>query len=102
MEEAVAISNLRSQFRIQPDEIAKQIGLSTRMIESYLSIMMLPDFVHAALYEEKISGLHATALLKLVDEKSQKEVLEKIIQNDMSGKATNDLINKILSLNNYL
>jgi ParB family transcriptional regulator, chromosome partitioning protein len=50
-------------------------------------LLNLPDFIQAALRDEKISTGHARALINLKSEKQQKKLLKKIISQSLSVRS---------------
>lgn len=96
IEEAVSYRKILDMGYLTQEQLAEKLGKNQSTISNKLRLLNLADEVQEALLDEKISERHARSLLKLESKMKQKEVLEKIINERLTVKKTDDLINKIL------
>lgn len=82
------------------EEIATKLGISQSSIANKLRLLNLPKQVQEALLYNKISERHARSLLSLNDSELQKRLLDKIINEKLTVKQTEDEISKILNTSN--
>jgi ParB family chromosome partitioning protein len=98
-EEANAYSILLNQFGMTQDELARKIGRSQSAIANKLRILRLPDEVKEIIDPAMVSERHTRALLKINNSETQIEILNKIIERELTVKETEELVEK-LSRNN--
>ena len=82
------------------DEIASKLGISQSSIANKLRLLNLPKEVQEALLYNKISERHARSLLSLNNSKLQIDLLNRIINEKLTVKQTEEEISKILNENN--
>lgn len=98
IEEAQSFKKLLDRGFTQ-DEIASKLGVSQSSIANKLRLLNLPRKVQDALLFNKISERHARSLLSLNDKELQENLLDKIVNERLTVRQTEDEINKLL--NNY-
>lgn len=81
------------------DEIANKLGISQSSIANKLRLLNLPKEVQEALLYNKISERHARSLLSLNDKETQIQILNKIINEKLTVKQTEEEISNILNGN---
>lgn len=81
------------------DEIANKLGISQSSIANKLRLLNLPKEVQEALLYNKISERHARSLLSLNDKDTQIQILNKIINEKLTVKQTEEEISNILNGN---
>ncbi|NOZ00235.1 MAG: ParB/RepB/Spo0J family partition protein [Chloroflexi bacterium] len=96
LEQADAYAQLKSEFGLSPDQIAKRMGKSSVAVTNLLRLLKLPEKVRRALDAGRIDEEHARALFLLPDEKTQKEVLQRILDEDLSVRKTEALVRELL------
>ncbi len=96
LEEAEAFQTLLSEHGLTQEELAAKLGKSQSTIANKIRILKLPVNVRAVLCEYGLTERHARALLKLPDEKSQMEALEKITKNELNVARTEALVERML------
>lgn len=96
LEEAEGFQNLIHDYSFTQEELAEKIGKSQSTIANKMRILRLSKNIQKILLENELSERHARALLKLTDEKSQLEVLKKVIELGLTVKKTEDLVEQIL------
>ncbi len=96
IEEAKSYKALLDKGYLTQEDLAKKMGLSQSAISNKLRLLTLPEEVQNAIMEGKISERHARSLLQLDNAESQKEWLNKIIDERITVR---DLDNRIKNLN---
>jgi ParB family chromosome partitioning protein len=96
LEEAEGYRQLMQEHGLTQEQLALKLGKSQSTIANKIRILKLPPDVLSIISQEKLSERHARALLKLPDEKLQKKVLSKILQNNLSVRQTEEIIEKMI------
>lgn len=97
VEEAAGIAQLISLFGMSQEEAARRIGKSQSAVANKLRLLRLPQDVLDALRQNGLTERHGRALLRLPNANRQREVLEYIIDNDLTVAATDTYIDSLLS-----
>ncbi len=84
IEVAQGYERLMEECEYTQEEVAEKVGKNRSTVTNMIRLLKLPDFIQAALKEQKISMGHARALLTIDDPEIQKKVLEKTIENNYS------------------
>ncbi|WP_250278151.1 nucleoid occlusion protein [[Clostridium] colinum] len=92
IEEAEGFQTLMVDFGYTQEEIAKIIGKKQSTISNKLRLLKLKNDIKNTIIQNNLTERHARALLKLDNEKTQKEVLEKILKYDLNVQKTEELI----------
>lgn len=95
LEEAEAYHRLMEEFSLTQDEVAKKVGKSRSTIANILRVRDLPDSIKKYLSNEKISFGHAKLLLSLGSEKKQKELVQRILAEDLNVRETEEEVKKV-------
>lgn len=86
-EEIMKIGNQTQQ------SLAQKLGKSQSAIANKIRLLSLPQEVQDALSHKKISERHARSLLTIEDKSRQLEILNKIINEKLTVKETDQIIN---------
>ena len=78
------------------DDIANKLGVSQSSIANKIRLLSLPKEVRDALLYNRISERHARSLLSLDNEDLQKSLLNRIINEKLTVKQTEEEINLLL------
>ena len=97
LEEATSYKKLMETLNITQEELAKKIGKSRPYVANTIRLLKLPYEIKEYLMAGKISPGHAKALLSLKNEMNILTVTKKAIRENMSVRALEDYINKILN-----
>lgn len=97
IEEAEGYYNLINDYDLTQEEVAKQVGKSQSTIANKLRILKLSTEVKKILLDNNLSERHARALLKLPSEELQLSILNKIIEQSLNVKKTEELIERTLN-----
>ncbi|OON98298.1 MAG: hypothetical protein ATN36_00980 [Epulopiscium sp. Nele67-Bin005] len=95
MEIARAYQTIIDKYSLTHDELAEQIGKSRSSISNALRILGLEEYMQEALDTNKISMGHAKAILSIRDVSKHKEVLLRIIKDNLSVRETEQYIKNI-------
>ncbi|PWN06446.1 ParB/RepB/Spo0J family partition protein [Rhodohalobacter mucosus] len=73
-------------------EVAERVGKNRTTVTNMLRLLQLPDFIQAALRDERITTGHARALINLKSEEDQKRLLKQIISKSLSVRQTEKMV----------
>ncbi len=96
IEEAISYKKILDMNYLTQQELAVKLGKNQSTVANKLRLLELADEVQEALLDIEISERHARSLLKIKDKNKQIEVLEKIINERLTVRKTDDLIQQIL------
>lgn len=92
-EEAEGFKNLIDQFQFTQEEVAKKVGRSQSMVANKLRLLKISPRVRREISTEVLTERHLRALLKITDENMQIELINKIYDNNLNVKQTEELVN---------
>lgn len=95
MEEALSFQKLINDFSLTQDGVAKKVGKNRSWIANHLRLFKLPSEIQDALSEEKITMGHAKVILALEEEKLQKELFNKIVNEKFSVREAEGRVKKV-------
>jgi len=95
MEEAEGYLLLKNKYNFNQSEIAKKISKSRSEIANKMRLLKLPENIQESLKNRKIEYGHARTLLSLKNKSLINTVHKKIIDQNLSVRDTELLINKI-------
>lgn len=95
IEEAHAYKRLIALHQITQGELAKQLGKSQSTVANKLRLLKLGEAVQTAALNKQITERHARSLIAL-DEAQQAELLKEIIEHELTVKATENRVQKLL------
>ena len=93
IEEAYAYQKMIEEFDITQKEVAERVSKSRSAIGNTLRLLNLPPSVQEIVSRETISMGHARALLPL-ESKKQVDLANKIVEEDLSVRKTEELVKK--------
>jgi len=93
IEEAYAYQKMIEEFDITQKEVAERVSKSRSAIANTLRLLNLPPSVQEIVSRETISMGHARALLPL-ESKKQVDLANKIVEEDLSVRKTEELVKK--------
>ncbi|MDD3718244.1 MAG: ParB/RepB/Spo0J family partition protein [Actinomycetota bacterium] len=91
IEEATAFRQLIEDFGLSQDEVAQKVGKSRSAVANSLRLLQLPVEVQATIVAEEITPGHARALLALQGDPYQAALLQRIIEEDLSVRQTEEV-----------
>ncbi|MBR3843722.1 MAG: ParB/RepB/Spo0J family partition protein [Christensenellaceae bacterium] len=95
-EEAEGYQNLIKKNGLTQEELARRLSKNQSTIANKLRILRLPKSVRERILHHALTERHARALLRLHDEKAQLSMIDKIVRDGLSVKATEILVEKEL------
>lgn len=96
IEEALAYSSIMDSQHITQSELAARVGKKQSTIANKLRLLKLTPTVQQAINDKKITERHGRALLKIEDIALQNKLLKKIIDNEMTVGATEQMVKAVL------
>lgn len=84
IEEARTYQKILELDQMTQEELAKTMGKSQSAVANKIRLLGLSDEVQEALLKEQISERHARTLLNITDNKKQKEMLKKVVNDKMT------------------
>lgn len=96
IEEGLSYDKILKISEITQEELSKRLGKKQSTIANKIRLLKLDDSVKDALLNEQISERHARALLKLSDKESQRDLLNKILEERLTVRQTDEEIGKII------
>ncbi len=100
LEEAIALDRLIKEFSLTHNEIATAVGKSRTVITNLLRILQLPHEIKQMLENNQLDLGHAKVLLGAPYE-MQLKVANNIVDNNLSVRATEELLKKLQTKNNF-
>lgn len=95
LEEAQGMQRLIDEFHLTHQTLAESVGRSRTAVTNALRLLNLSATVQRLLMENKLDMGHARALLAL-DSKHQHELANKVADENLSVRDTEELVNRIL------
>lgn len=95
-EEARGISRLIRKYGLTQEDAAIRLGKKQSTVANKLRLLKLSMEEQDWILQAGLSERHARALLRIDDEEVRKEVLSRIVAENLSAKDTEDLIVKLL------
>lgn len=102
IEEAAAYEKLLTTFGLTQEELAQKVGRSRSHIANFIRMLTLPTIIQNYVSRETISMGQARPLITLDNENLQIEAAEYIIAEDLSARASEELVKKLLINPEYL
>lgn len=96
VEEALAIKRLMAQYSYTQEDVARLLGKNQSTVANKLRILRLSPRVRSAINEGRLTERHARTLLRIRDEGTQLELIQRIRNEGLSVKETEDAVEKIL------
>jgi ParB family chromosome partitioning protein len=94
IEEAQAYSKLIETVGLTQEALAERVGRDRSYITNYLRLLKLPEDIQQLVIQKRISTGHARTLLGLPHVDQQRSVARQIISNDLSVRATEEIVRK--------
>ncbi|MCL7747478.1 ParB/RepB/Spo0J family partition protein [Halalkalibacter alkaliphilus] len=95
IEEATAYEKLMDHLSMTQEQLAARLGKSRPHIANHLRLLNLPKLVQEFISDGKLSMGHGRALLGLKDKQKLSALLEKILQDKLSVREVEELVNQI-------
>jgi ParB family chromosome partitioning protein len=92
IEEARAYKKLIDTIGLTQETVAERVGRDRSYVTNYLRLLRLPDDLQELLQKGRLSTGHARTLLALDEVDAQRRIARKIIEQDLSVRATERLV----------
>ena len=96
IEEALSYKKILDLGYMTQEQLAEKIGKSQPAVANKIRLLNLSDEVQDALLENKISERHARSLLKIKNSRQQNEMLNRIIEERLTVRKTDEEIDKLI------
>ena len=96
IEEAMGYSKLSDNFGLRQEEISNRVGKSRSAVANSIRLLSLDDNTQALVKSGKLSAGHARTIIPVDDEKQRFELAERIIEEELSVRETENIVKKIL------
>ena len=100
-DEAEAYRNLLLEHGLSQEDLARKIGKNQSTVANKLRILRLAPEVKTSIMIHRLTERHARTLLRIADPSLQLKLIEQIRRENLSVKATEDLVEKILDKQYY-
>ena len=98
IEEARAYEQLARQFQLTQEQIAAKVVRSRAAVANALRLLGLPPEVQAWVAADRLSVGHAKAILGLATTEEQRLVAERVLKQELTVRATEDLVEHLKGL----
>ncbi|MDI3299651.1 MAG: ParB/RepB/Spo0J family partition protein [Bacillota bacterium] len=98
LEEAEGYRELIEDFHLRQADLAAQVGKSASSVANRLRLLRLPEAVRREIFRRRdvVSERHARALLRLEDEQLQMEVLQRVVEEELTVRETERLVGQLV------
>lgn len=96
LEESFIYKKFYDEFNFNQETIAKKVGKSRTAVTNSMRLLNLDRRVQNFLRENKLSGGHARALLSISDGDYQFEAAEKVIEENLSVRQTEEFVKNFI------
>jgi ParB family chromosome partitioning protein len=95
MEEAQTYKRFSTEFNLSQEEIAAKVGKSRSVVANAMRLLNLDSRVQDFVREGRLSNGHARTVLGIADENKQYELAEKIIEEELTVRETEELVKEL-------
>ncbi|MEF9949968.1 MAG: ParB/RepB/Spo0J family partition protein [Mucinivorans sp.] len=92
IEIALSLSRLVNELGLTQEALSASVGKRRSTVANYLRLLTLDETVQAAVRCGQITMGHARALVGVENHKTQCELLERIVKNELSVRAVEELV----------
>lgn len=96
LEEAESYQAIINSYGLTQEELAQRLAKNQSTVANKLRILKLSPAVKKMMVESRLTERHARALLRLRDEKTQMEIIDRIRSGNLSVKETEKLVENTL------
>ncbi len=95
IEVAIGYRRLMEECDLTQEQVAKKVGKNRATVTNFLRLLRLPPRVLASLRDGSVTMGHARALLSIDDDDVQEQLLQEIIDKDLSVRQVEDRVRKL-------
>lgn len=96
IEEALAYKGLIENYKATQEELSEVVGKSRPHIANTLRLLNLQDNIIKMIEKGEITAGHGKALLRIEDKEKQLEIANRIVNEDLSVRAVEEIAKKLL------
>lgn len=96
LEKAASFHRYLDSFQCTQEELAGRLSIDRSTVANLIRLLELPEGVRDALRQQKITAGHARALLPLSEEREQLAFCQRIQQEQLSVRATEQLVSETI------
>ncbi len=100
IEIALSYQRLITECNLKQEELGERVSKNRVTITNYLRLLKLPPIIQAALRDKQISMGHARAIINVENPDTQIAILKKILAEDLSVRAVENLVRDLASPKN--
>lgn len=94
IEVAISYQRLIAECNMTQEEVSEKVGKSRSAVANFLRLLKLPPEVQIAIRDGHITMGHARALINIEDKEQQLKLLQKIIEDELSVRETEEMADK--------
>lgn len=95
IEIALAYQRLMDEYQLTQERMSERVGKKRATVANYLRLLKLPAEIQLGIKEKKIDMGHARAILGSPSPEQQLGIYKKILQNGLSVRKVEELVNAI-------
>lgn len=95
IEEATAYKQIMNEFNFTQDELSKIIGKDRSVVANTIRLLTLPEELKSYIEDGIISAGHGRMLASISDEQKQKELLKKIIDEQLTVREVEHIVSEL-------
>lgn len=92
VESARGYGRLIDEFGLTQEEVGRKVGKDRATVANAVRLLRLPEHVLELVAEGKLSGGHARALVGVEDSAALREIVARVLTEDLSVRATEKLV----------
>jgi ParB family transcriptional regulator, chromosome partitioning protein len=92
IEIALSYQRLLEECKLKHEELSDRVGKNRSTVTNYLRLLKLPEEIQIALRDNQISMGHARPLINVDSKDLQLEILDEIIDNELSVRKVEELV----------
>jgi ParB family chromosome partitioning protein len=100
IEIALSYQRLITECNLKQEELGERVSKNRVTVTNYLRLLKLPPIIQAALRDKQISMGHARAIINVENPDTQIAILKKILAEDLSVRAVENLVRDLASPKN--
>jgi ParB family transcriptional regulator, chromosome partitioning protein len=95
VEIAIGYQRLIEECDLTQEHVAQKVGKSRASVANFLRLLRLPPKIQAALRDRSVTMGHARALINIDEEEIQDQILDEIIEKDLSVRQVEDRVRRL-------
>lgn len=94
---AKGYQQLIDELGLTQEDVARKIGKDRTTVANVIRLLKLPNKIQASLQNGEIREGHARALLRIADNREQERVWKKVVKEELSVRAVEQMARKIVT-----